>query len=450
MRQILGGILSTCAIFGADIDDSSESSTAIAARIPKLETGFEGDHLTGSWGGFRDKMVEHGIHFYAGYTGEALGNVSGGWQRGAIYEGLLELGLDLDSAKLGLWENGLVHISSIYPHGSGLSEKYVGDLMGLSNIDAYDSIRLYDCWFQQTFLDGKFSLRVGQLLADEEFALTDSQENFIHSAFGWPAFISGNAVNTGPAFYVATPGLRLRVQPNENFFLQTAVFDGDSFDSPIGDPHVNSSGTHFHLSDDQGVFWLSEFGYRLNPGSKEKLDGQYKVGFWLHTGDFLSNFHDRNGDPFIVTGLEPFHHSENYGGFLVAEQTLWRKEERKVSIFGRFGASPPDRSLFEWVFNGGLTMNGPFPRRTDDQLGVGFAYAKLSRDIEKTERLDARMNGVRYDGFSHHESVLEVFYNAQLTKWWTIQPDLQWIFDPGGNSGAPDALVIGVRTSVVF
>ena len=451
MRQVLGGILSTsAAILGADVDGVSESSDVIAARIPRQETGFEGDHLTGNWGGLRDKLVERGIHFYAGYTGEVLGNVSGGLRRGVIYEGLLELAVDFDTAKLGLWENGLLHASSIYPHGSGLSEKYVGDLMALSNIDAYDSIRLYDFWFQQGFWEGKFSLRAGQLLADEEFALTDSQENFIHSAFGWPAFISGNTVNTGPAFFVATPGLRLRVEPSEKFYLQTAVYDGDSFDSPTGDPHVNSSGTHIHLSDDQGVFWLSEFGYRLNPGSKEKLDGEYKVGFWLHTGDFLSNFHDRNGDPFIVSGLEPLHHSENYGGYVVAEQTVWRKQEREVSVFGRFGMSPPDRSLFEWVFNGGVAVNAPFPERPDDQFGVGFAYARLSRDIEKTERLDAVINGVRYDGFSHHESVLEVFYNAQVTKWWTIQPDFQWIFDPGGNTGAPDAVVIGVRTSIVF
>src|SRR5262249_12464594 len=106
MRQLLGGILSTCAIFGAEGEGDFESSTAIAARIPKLETGSEGDHLTGSWGGFRDTLVERGVHFYAGYTGEGLGNVSGGLERGAVYEGLLELGLDLDSAKLGLWNNG--------------------------------------------------------------------------------------------------------------------------------------------------------------------------------------------------------------------------------------------------------------------------------------------------------------------------------------------------------
>src|SRR4051812_35208743 len=166
MRQLLGGILSTCALFGSDVEEASENSSAIAARIPKQETGSEEDHLTGNWGTLRDQLVAHGIHLYAGYTGEILANVSGGLRRGAIYEGLLEMAIDFDTARLGLWNGGLLHASSIYPHGSGLSEKYVGDLMALSNIDAYDSIRLYDFWFQQTFWDGKFSFKVGQLLAD--------------------------------------------------------------------------------------------------------------------------------------------------------------------------------------------------------------------------------------------------------------------------------------------
>jgi porin len=450
MRHLLGGLLSGCAAFGApDLDPTAQSSDAIAARIPKQETGSEKDHLTGEWHGLRPKLVDRGIHIYAGYTGEILANISGGLRRGAIYEGLLEMSVDFDTRKLGLWEDGLLHVSSIYPHGSGLSENYVGDLMTLSNIDAYDSIRLYELWFQQNFADQKFSIRFGQLLADEEFTFLSSDENFIHSSFGWPAFISGNAVNTGPAFYVGAVGMRARFQPNENWYFQTGVFDGDTFDSPTGNPKVNATGTHVHLSGDQGFFWITEAAYNWDPNGS--LPGVYKAGFWLHSGDFVSNFHDRNGDPFIVTGLEPVHHSRNFGGYLAAEQTVARKDEHQaLSLFARVGASPPDRSLFELVVDGGLTLSAPLPGRFDDEFGVGVAYARLSRDIAKTERLDTAINGSQYNGFSEHETALEIFYNAQVTKWWTIQPDFQWIFNPGGNTGASDAIVVGVRSSIVF
>jgi porin len=435
--------------FGASAlgaEDGPGTSDAIAARVPKQETGAESDHLTGNWGGLRDRLVDRGVHLYAGYTGEVLGNVSGGLRRGAVYEGLFELAVDLDTEKLGLWRNGLVHVSSIYPHGSSVS-RYVGDILTVSNIDAFDSWRLYELWIEQRFADERFSVRFGQLLVDEEFTFSKAAENFINSAFGWPAFISGNVVNTGPAFYVAAPGVRLRYEPSERFFVQSGVYDGDTFDSPTGDPHVNASGTRIHLSGEQGIYWISEAGYHFKGAS---LEGEYKVGAWLHTGDFTSNFHDRNGDPYLLSGLEPKQHARNFGAYIAANQEIWRDEEANVAVFGRFGGSPPDRSLFTWVFDGGITATGVLPGRTDDKIGAGVAYASLSRDIRKAERLDARLNGNESSGFSDYEAVLELFYSVQITKWWTIQPDFQWIFNPGANTRASDAVVVGLRTSIAF
>jgi porin len=54
------------------------------------------------------------------------------------------------------------------------------------------------------------------------------------------------------------------------------------------------------------------------------------------------------------------------------------------------------------------------------------------------------------------ETVIELMYQAQLTPWWMLQPDLQYIFNPGGGVLNPDgtlrrnALVIGVRSSLNF
>ena len=56
------------------------------------------------------------------------------------------------------------------------------------------------------------------------------------------------------------------------------------------------------------------------------------------------------------------------------------------------------------------------------------------------------------------ESVLELSYIAQVTGWWTVQPDVQFIFQPGGNvpdpndptKPVPDAVVLGVRTAISF
>jgi porin len=43
------------------------------------------------------------------------------------------------------------------------------------------------------------------------------------------------------------------------------------------------------------------------------------------------------------------------------------------------------------------------------------------------------------------EMVIEVPYQAQITKWLSIQPDMQVIINPGGNKDLSNALVIGGR-----
>src|SRR5688500_4035195 len=216
-------------------ESARSGQDVIAAEVTERETGSEGDHMTGDWGGLRTQLVDRGVHLQAGYIGEVIGNVSGGLRTGAIYEGLLELGVQVDTEKAGLWKNGTFQISSLFPHGRGFSERYVGDLLGASNIEAYQSWRLYDLWYEHQFGD-RFSVRVGQFTADEEFAYTDAGGNFLNSSFGWPAFISGNTINTGPAYYVAAPGVRLNFDVSDEFFLRFAVFDGDTFDNPQGDP----------------------------------------------------------------------------------------------------------------------------------------------------------------------------------------------------------------------
>ena len=420
----------------------------IAAEIQKEETGLEADHATGDWAGLRQILVDSGIHLHAGYAGEVMGNVSGGSSRGAVYAGLLEMSLELDTSKLRAWENGFFRISSLFPHGSNISGKHVGDLLAASNMDAYESFRLYELWYEHHFLNGQFSARAGQMAADDEFAFTEAGGHFLNSAFGWPAFISANVLNTGPAYFVAAPGLHLRYEPVPSFYLQAGVFDGDSFDSPAGDPSVNSAGTRIHLDREQGAFSLLEAGFSW---SQDRLPGIAKAGAWLHTADFDSNFSDANGQPIALTGLPPQQPSPAYGVYAAAEQTVWREsEDQGVALFARAGLAPRDRSFFEFAADLGFAWTGLIPARDKDVFGLGFVHARISRDIRDFERLDAALNGADYPAYSDYESVLEAFYSIKLKNWWTLQPDFQWIIHPGGRASVSDALVLGVRTSIVF
>jgi porin len=45
---------------------------------------------------------------------------------------------------------------------------------------------------------------------------------------------------------------------------------------------------------------------------------------------------------------------------------------------------------------------------------------------------------------------LEATYLMQITKWLSIQPDLQVIINPGGDKGLSNAFVLGGRLSITF
>jgi porin len=56
------------------------------------------------------------------------------------------------------------------------------------------------------------------------------------------------------------------------------------------------------------------------------------------------------------------------------------------------------------------------------------------------------------------ESVLEATYQFQAAKWWQIQPDIQYVSNPGAGLANPNdsakkiknELVIGLRTNITF
>jgi porin len=46
--------------------------------------------------------------------------------------------------------------------------------------------------------------------------------------------------------------------------------------------------------------------------------------------------------------------------------------------------------------------------------------------------------------------VIEFTYQARITPWLVVQPDLQYIINPGGTTDLNNALVIGGRASLTF
>jgi porin len=56
-------------------------------------------YMFGDMWGLRSALAKYGISFALQETSEVLGNVSGGTQRGAAYDGLTQMALQLDTAR---------------------------------------------------------------------------------------------------------------------------------------------------------------------------------------------------------------------------------------------------------------------------------------------------------------------------------------------------------------
>jgi porin len=140
-------------------------------------------------------------------------------------------------------------------------------------------------------------------------------------------------------------------------------------------------------------------------------------------------------------------HRGNYGLYVIGDQQLWREGASEnaaaqgVAVFGRFAVAPPDRSLVVYDTEAGVTYTGLLPGRESDVLGAGFLYSRLSADA-RTDT-DAPLS-------SHHEAVIELSYQASLTNALTIQPDFQYIENPGAVRPARDAIVAGMRFGLAF
>lgn len=423
-------------------------------------------NLLGDIGGLRTQLGNYGISLGLQEISEVFGNVTGGKHRGFEYDGLTEMSVGLDTQKAFGWEGGTFNISAFQIHGRNLSADNLGSLQLASGIEAERATRLWELWYQQAFLGGAIDVKVGQQSIDQEFLVSQYAGAFVNTAFGWPVLPSFDLYGGGPAYPLSSLGVRLRAHPTNNITVRAGVFD----DNPGGGRFnadaqaLDASGAKFNLN--TGALWIAEVQYALNqPPTGDQahanpptgLPGTYKLGFWYDSGHFPDQRFDTLGlslaNP-ASSGIARLHQG-NYSIYGVMDQLVWRPNATSpegAGVFARvMGAPESDRNLITFAANAGLTWKDPFPGRDNDTLGVGMGFAKISSRAAQLDRqsgLPARSS----------ETYIELTYQYQLAAWWVVQPDFQYVFNPGGGVLNPvnptkkigDEAVFGLRTIIVF
>ncbi|MDQ2804599.1 MAG: carbohydrate porin [Pseudomonadota bacterium] len=404
-------------------------------------------------------LGKYGIAFGLSETDEVLGNPTGGRARGAVYEGLTQASLGIDLAKAIGLSGGIFNVSMLQIHGGGLSVNNIDSLSFVSGIEADRSTRLFELWYQQSFLGGKVDVKIGQQSADEEFLLTQYGSLFINASFGWPTLPTVDLPSGGPAYPLATPAVRLRARPTDKTTFLIGVFNGSPAGFGPGDPQLrNASGTAFRVGD--GAFVIGELQYAINQEDDAKgLPGTYKVGAWYNSNAFDDPFYaasglDASGPP--VNGART--HRGDWSIYAVVDQLVFRPAGAKdggAGVFVRAMGAPGDRNEVSAFVDAGITYKGAF--RHDDTMGLAFGWTRISGSARDGDAL-FNATSARPIPLRGSESFIEATYQAQVAPWWQVQPDVQYVLRPGGGILNPDgsgrkvgnALVLGVRTVVTF
>ena len=414
--------------------------------------------------GLRPLLAERGVRLEMNYIGDAIGVVSGGVKQGLPYAGRVEAIVEADLERtLGL--KGLsFHVGGYQIHGNGPSQNFIGDFAFESDVEALPTTRLDEIWLEQKLLDDRASVRFGQIAGDVEFSTSPSLDLIIGGAFGWHLAFADNLPSGGPAYHFATPAVRVKLEPTDNVAILTALFNGDPAGPGPGDPQRrNRFGVNFRMSDPP--FLVSELQIKYGRDAKgEGLGGTIKLGGWRHFGRFDDLRFGVDGLPLAdpeSLGL-PWRHQGDYGVYGLIDQQIFRKGADAgpgVYAFARLALAPPDRNLVDLYSDAGLNSQGMIEGRPDASFGFAGSFSKISGNARGAD-LDANLAEEEFAPVRDYEASAQATYSFSVLPGFKIQPHVQYVLHPGGHiadpadptgrRAIPDALVIGLRTSIKY
>jgi porin len=377
--------------------------------------------VTGGEGRAQEDNGREDYQFAALYTADLWRNASGGLRTGSAYLDNLDLTLAVDGESA--W--GMKGISAfayvLYTNDGRLSERLVGDAMTVSNIDAPAGLRLYEAWVQWTGgAKRPLSLRFGLYDLNSEFDTSESRSLFIHSSHGVGHEFGQTGKNGPSIFPVTSLGLRLAWELAPQWRLQAVVLDG----VPGERDHPDRSG--IYLSSEEGMLGVAEL--QWSRGRVRKLS----VGYWSYTARFADV---RSSEASSLPRRR-----DNAGAYGELELGLKESDSGAAerSAFVRYGVANGRINEFDRSVSVGVRSRELIRSRHGSEIGLAFTRARISPQ----SRDAAAMAGVAREGY---EAAIELTYRASINDWLTIQPDVQYIFNPGADSLVRDSIAIGVR-----
>ena len=412
------------------------AATAATAATPANDSVdaniWTRSNLLGTIGGLRTVLGNYGISLGLTEVSEVLGNATGGINQGAAYEGLTTMSLGLDTAKAFGWAGGTFNVSALQIHGRNLSTDNLESLQTASGIEAQRATRLWELWYQQSFLDGAFDIKVGQQSIDQEFMVSQYSGLFINTMMGWPMLPSDDLYAGGPAYPLSSLGVRGRAVLG-SFTLLGGVFDDNPPGGPFDDDSqvrgAEQSGTKFNTG--TGALFIAELQYAINQpapgdidtGAAAGLPGTYKLGAWVrqrrvpgpalrHDGPVAGRSAELRQSADAPRQLQHLRRRRPDGLAAGIGQHAFAWRLRPASW-----APPATANLIDFSVNAGVSLKAPLPGRDNDTAGLGFGVAHVSGNAASLDGDTAFFTQTAIPKRGT-ETFLEATYQYTVAPWW--------------------------------
>lgn len=385
--------------------------------------------LTGDWGGVRQNLEDNGITFDLFETFDFYGNVTGGDHRALEYFARTRLTMDVDLEKLMGWKGGEFYISAVTQQGENFAKTKMNLYTNPSGIEGKQTTRLAEIWLQQKFFGEKIALKIGKIDGVNEFGVQELGSAFMNDELN---YVTNQTFTAGMPFDPAgKPGAVLTLKPFDGavasgFYGKVGIFAGNDNNAYF----LDDTGTSFAIR--PPAVLGAEIGFKT-PKDSGLLPGTYKVGMHYNYGN--------------TTRFDGTVADNNWFIYGIASQTLHYmdvEKNRHIDAGFSLGGAPGDRNKNYLEATAIVRITGPFASRPLDEIGLGFIISNFSHDFSEQNQL---AGGPDVAG---SEKTIEISYKAQINRWLLLQPDVQIVVDPIGDTHRSTALLLGMRTVILF
>lgn len=377
----------------------------------------------------RSRLADWGIRPHAVYIANIQTN-TGGERQDWAYAHYAAASLTVDLGTLAGLGGLSLMAEGNWSAGRNLSAD-IGNAFQVGHAFSGDQVALARLYLQQRLFNGGLAIAVGRLNLEETFATTPLFADYLSSAINMRP--GGLSINDN--IFGGLPNVQWGVQaigrPTADLTVGGGVFNTNRNAQAAADHGLDLS---FDPGD--GVLAVGEVGYAFDLGAATgagSRPGEFKAGGFHDSRRF-----DRLDQPDASErGL--------YAFYAILRQTVWRPagnggaetpgDGRGVTPWAAVTWAPKQRvSRMPVYLGGGVVWQGPLQGRGDDRVAAAVYHGRFSRDI---------------DGRGA-ETVIEVNYTLQLTPWFHVTPDIQYVINPAGRSDIDNAAVFGGEIGIVF